>query len=215
MAAAFHGNLDTVRHLLSLGAKASLADAGGKSAALIAGMRGHHECFAELQRAADEERAAGSRKTSGREDFVYDLYYFEPPAPRSPAARGGETVFEGQADDVAAASPGKIGEKVGSFFHVYGLLVSNAIARIPQTYAAVMWLFHVLFPDSRTSLLVGGYYIPGAPEYHTSKRARNIARPSSGTRRMLPSVFLCFWCTTRRICPCYAWPPTPTPPLDT
>ncbi|CAN0551769.1 unnamed protein product, partial [Laminaria digitata] len=80
MAAAFHGNLDTVRHLLSLGAKASLADAGGKSAALIAGMRGHRECFAELQRAANEERSAGNRKGGGREDFVYDLYYFEPPA---------------------------------------------------------------------------------------------------------------------------------------
>lgn len=114
MAAAFHGNVDAVRHLLSLGAKASLADAGGKSAALIAGMRGHRTCFAELQRAADEERSAGSRrKGGGHEDFVYDLYYFEPPTPRSPAARGGETVVEGQAGDVA---PGKIGEKVGSHF---------------------------------------------------------------------------------------------------
>lgn len=112
MAAAFHGNLDTVRHLLSLGAKASLADAGGKSAALIAGMRGHRACFAELQRAADEERSAGSRrKGGGPEDFVYDLYYFEPPTSRSPAAPGGETVGGGQADDVAPAAPGEIGEK--------------------------------------------------------------------------------------------------------
>lgn len=117
MAAAFHGNLDTVRHLLSLGAKASLADASGKSAALIAGMRGHRACFAELQRAADEERSAGSRrKGGGPEDFVYDLYYFEPPTTRSPAAPGGETVGKGQADDVAPAAPGKIGEKVGYSF---------------------------------------------------------------------------------------------------
>lgn len=112
MAAAFHGNVETVRHLQSLGAKASLTDAGGKSAALIAGMRGHRECFAELQRAADEERAASSRKDGGREDFVYDLYYFEPPAPRSPAECGSETVAEGLVADVAAASPGKSVEKV-------------------------------------------------------------------------------------------------------
>lgn len=116
MAGAFHGNVDTVRHMLSLGAKASLTDASGKSAALIAGMRGHHECFAELQRAADEERAAGSRKDASREDFVYDLYYFEPLAPQSPTARGSETVVEGQVDDAAASSPGKIAEKVACLF---------------------------------------------------------------------------------------------------
>lgn len=127
MAAAFHGNLNTVRHLLSLGAKASLADAGGKSAALIAGMRGHRACFAELQRAADEERSADNRrKAGGHEDFVYDFYYFEPPTPRSPATRGGETVVEDQAGDVAPAAPGKIGEKVVlSHMYEYGLFVSK------------------------------------------------------------------------------------------
>lgn len=93
MAAAFHGDLDTVRHLLSVGAKASLVDANGKSAALFAGMGGHRECFAELQRTADdeeEEQRALSKKHSGLggggggPDFVYDLYYFEPSASTSP-----------------------------------------------------------------------------------------------------------------------------------
>lgn len=113
MAAAFHGDLRTVRHLLSVGAKASLVDEGDKSAALIAGMRGHRGCFAELQRTADEENARSSFSASGQKhgggtggtrgkransrggdggggggvggEFVYDLYCFEPPA--SPGAR--------------------------------------------------------------------------------------------------------------------------------
>ncbi|CAM9261899.1 unnamed protein product, partial [Hapterophycus canaliculatus] len=108
MAAAFHGDLSTVRHLLSLGAKASLTDASGKSAALFAGMRGHRECFAEIQRVADEEereeRARSTRRhgSGGRGagggaaaaaadavqdggDFVYDVYYFEPPTPEASA----------------------------------------------------------------------------------------------------------------------------------
>ncbi|CAN0590924.1 unnamed protein product, partial [Ectocarpus sp. 12 AP-2014] len=55
MAAASHGDLGTVRHLLSIGAKATLVDAHGRSAALFAGMRDHRECFAELQRVADQE----------------------------------------------------------------------------------------------------------------------------------------------------------------
>lgn len=71
MAAAFLGDMDSVRYFLSLGAKASLADFSGKTAAVLAGMRGHRECFAELQRVADQE-AGGPR------DFVYDLYYFSP-----------------------------------------------------------------------------------------------------------------------------------------
>ena len=131
MAAAFHGDLDTVRLLLSSGARASLVDAGGKSAAVFAGMRGHRECFAELQRVADEEEeerrarsAKGRRSTAagggggGGEaaggdghDFVYDLYYFEPSASVSPT---GEALAAG--GQGAAAGPtacGKVGEKVG------------------------------------------------------------------------------------------------------
>lgn len=93
MAAAFHDDLATIRHLLSVGAKASLVDAGGKSASLIAGMRGHRECFAELQRAADEENersfvVRGQMRSGGVQgkygcssEFVYDLYCFETSAP--------------------------------------------------------------------------------------------------------------------------------------
>ena len=126
MAAAFHGDLDTIRHLLSLGAKASLTDAGGKSAAMFAGMRGHRECFAELQRVADEEeKEERARKTKRRGsaggggegaagddglDYVYDLYYFEPsasisPTEGAPASGGGEATG-------APTSSGKIGERV-------------------------------------------------------------------------------------------------------
>lgn len=71
MAAAFVGDMDYVRHFLSLGAKASLVDFSGKTAAVLAGMRGHRECFAKLQRVADQE-------VRGSQDFVYDLYYFSP-----------------------------------------------------------------------------------------------------------------------------------------
>lgn len=129
MAAAFHGDLDTIRHLLSLGAKASLVDAGGRSAAVFAGMRGHRECFAELQRVADEEEkeqrarstkrrgsAGGGRVGGGSAgdsglDFVYDLYFFEPSAPTSrtegaPASGGG-----GAAAAVPTAS-GRVGKMV-------------------------------------------------------------------------------------------------------
>eukprot|EP00903_Cladosiphon_okamuranus_P009330 g8898.t2 len=106
MAAAFHGDLATVRYLLSLGAKASLVDAGGRTAAMFAGMRGHRECFAEVQRVADEEEKEQRARTIKRRDataaaaggggggegaagddghdFVYDLYYFEPSASKSP-----------------------------------------------------------------------------------------------------------------------------------
>ena len=82
MAAAFHGDMDAVRYFLSLGAKASLVDTCGKTAALLAGMRGHRDCFAELQRVADEESAQG-KGPRGVHDFVYDLYYFSPAESRA------------------------------------------------------------------------------------------------------------------------------------
>lgn len=118
MAAAFHGDLDTVRHLLSLGAKASLVDASGKSAALFAGMGGHRECFAELQRTADEEEAeqrAHSNKHSGSgggggHDFVYDLYYFEPSASSPPT--GGAPPSGGNGPYVIPFAGSKVDKKV-------------------------------------------------------------------------------------------------------
>ncbi len=131
MAAAFHGDLDTVRLLLSLGAETSLVDAAGKTAAVFAGMRGHRECFAELQRAADEEeeeqrarsgkgrRSAGDGGGGGGEgaggdghDFVYDLYYFEPSASMSPAGEASAAGGGGGAAGVPAAIS-KVGDKVG------------------------------------------------------------------------------------------------------
>lgn len=115
MAAAFHGDMDTVRYLLSLGAKASLVDAADKSAALFAGMRGHHECFAELQRVADEEvaRSTLGQRGGGRDDFVYDFYYFQPSAPRSPADGG--NVSGDQAGGTASLPADEHGDKVGGW----------------------------------------------------------------------------------------------------
>lgn len=127
MAAAFHGDLDTVRHLLSLGAKASLVDAGGRSAAMFAGMRGHRECFAELQRVADEEEKEERARTTKRRgsagggggggaagddglDFVYDLYYFEPSAPKSPTE--GASASGGGGGMGAPTASGEVGERV-------------------------------------------------------------------------------------------------------
>lgn len=105
MAAAFHGDVDSIRYLLSLDAKAYLVDAGDKSAALFAGMRGHHQCFAELQCVADEESALSTLRRGegggGRDDFVYDLYYFEPSEPQGlgldPAAGWGGSMSDDQA----------------------------------------------------------------------------------------------------------------------
>lgn len=128
MAAAFHGDLDTVRRLLSLGAKASLVDAGGRSAAVFAGMRGHRECFAELQRVADEEEkeqrartakrggSAGGGGAAGDDglDFVYDLYYFEPSASKSPM-EGVSASSGGEGMGVPTAS-GEVGERVSLSF---------------------------------------------------------------------------------------------------
>lgn len=117
MAAAFHGDLDTVRYLLSLGGKASLADAGGRSAALLAGMHGHRECFAELQRTADEENVRSSgRKPGGvgsneHGDFVYDLYYFEP-SPAPDARQGGECDMVVEASERGGATSGGAGPPV-------------------------------------------------------------------------------------------------------
>lgn len=113
MAAAFHGDLDAVRYLLSLGAKAAVVDSGDKSAALFAGMRGHRECFAELQGIADEEVDLSSRAQGSvsRDGFVYDLYIFDPPASRPPAVEEGS----GSGDSgggVAATPDGKGEEKV-------------------------------------------------------------------------------------------------------
>lgn len=115
MAAAFHGDLDSIRHLLSLGAKACFVDAGDKSAALFAGMRGHHQCFAELQCVADEETALSTQRRGagegGRDDFVYDLYYFEPSAPQGL----GPEVAEGESmsDDPAGGALPSTGAGLG------------------------------------------------------------------------------------------------------
>lgn len=106
MAAAFHGDIDSIRYLLFLDAKACLVDAGDKSAALFAGMRGHHQCFAELQCVADEESALSTQRRGergdGRDDFVYDLYYFEPSEQQGlgldPEAGGGGSMSNEQAD---------------------------------------------------------------------------------------------------------------------
>lgn len=105
MAAAFHGDTDAVRYLLSLGAKASLVDATGRSAAVYAGMGAHHKCFAELQRIADEEARAARLLGEDRDDFVYDLYYFEPPASRSSMERGGAGLPDVQAGGTASMIP--------------------------------------------------------------------------------------------------------------
>ncbi|CAM9969161.1 unnamed protein product [Scytosiphon promiscuus] len=145
MAAAFHGDLGCVRHLLSLGAKASLVDASGKSASLFAGMRGHRECFAAIQRVADEEeheeRARSTRRHAsagetagggvgvgvggggggvrGAGDFVYDVYYFEPPTPGAsalPSAAGKDSdkvtmdVTDGDAPVVRLSGIGPVDE---------------------------------------------------------------------------------------------------------
>lgn len=131
MAAAFHGDLDTVRHLLSLGAQASLVDAGGRSAAMFAGMRGHRECFAELQRVAGEEEKEQRARTTKRRgftpaaggggggaggagddghDFVYDLYYFEPSASKSSTEGASASGGEGGTGVPTASS--KVGERV-------------------------------------------------------------------------------------------------------
>lgn len=124
MAAAFHGDLETVRFLLSLGARASPVDAGGRSAATFAGMRGHRECFAELQRLADEEekeeraRTTKSRGSAGGAgagddglDFVYDLYYFEPSASKSPTE--GASAPGGTRATVVPSPSGRESERVG------------------------------------------------------------------------------------------------------
>lgn len=121
MAAAFHGSQDTVRYLLSLGAKASFVDADDKSAALFAGMRGHRECFAELQRVTDEEEEASPSSGKGgvgRDDFVYDLYYFEPSGLQPSGLQGGESVLsDGTVRDAVSPPPvGTDGEKVGVDF---------------------------------------------------------------------------------------------------
>lgn len=143
MAAAFHGDLDTVRYILSIGAKASLVDADDKSAALFAGMRGHRECFAELQRASDEEGVRSTRRqgAGGRDDFVYDLYYFEPFASRLPAAREGESVLANQAGATTALFADSIGEKVGlSVMKLDWLLFSPPL----DIYKVVQPCFHRL-----------------------------------------------------------------------
>lgn len=95
MAVAFYGDLEAVRYLLSLGAKTSLLDSAGKSAALFAGMRGHHDVYAELQRLDDGERDRGiARKGTGHSDFVYDLYCFERGASSTHADRTGDHAGE-------------------------------------------------------------------------------------------------------------------------
>lgn len=79
MAASFHGDLETVRYLLSLGAKVSAVDGGERNAAVLASTRGNRECFVELQRWA--KRQGGRTAGEGEEkssDYVYDLYCFEP-----------------------------------------------------------------------------------------------------------------------------------------
>lgn len=93
MAAAFHGDLDAVRYLLSVGATPCSVDGGGKTAALFAGMRGHRECFAELQRVVDEESTSSTRGRAGggHDEFVYDLYYFEPSSSNAKANDGRRT----------------------------------------------------------------------------------------------------------------------------
>lgn len=87
MAAAFVGDMDSVWYFLSLGAKASLVDFSGKTAAVLAGMRGHRECFAELQRVADQE-------VGGSQDYVYDLYYFSPTESRVNSQERGSGRFD-------------------------------------------------------------------------------------------------------------------------
>ena len=82
MVAAFHGDVDAVRYFLSLGAKASFVDTWGKTVALLAEMRGQEECFAELQRVADEESARG-KKIRVVHDFGYVIYYFSPAESRA------------------------------------------------------------------------------------------------------------------------------------
>lgn len=162
MAAAFHGDLDTVRLLLSLGAKASLVDAAGKTAAVFAGMRGHRECFAELQCAADEEeeeqraRSGKARRSAGEgvggggedaggdgHDFVYDLYYFEPSASISPA---GEASAAGGGRGAAAvpAACGTVGEKVGLLSVLGAYMNVFAFPSIPQKSRSRIWLFFIV-----------------------------------------------------------------------
>lgn len=135
MAAAFHGDLATIHHLLSVGAKASLVDAGDKSAALIAGMRGHRECFAVLQRTADEEDArssvvrghknggGGQGKRGCSSEFVYDLYYFEPSGPgerRDGQAVAGGKQGGGKEGPVGMTDSGDGGDQVWSLSVSHG-----------------------------------------------------------------------------------------------